>query len=553
MIRKVNFIEFNARMSTLAMRTCFPKYGTVLLATLLRDQGLDAEIHLEGVSRMDFAEMTSCDMLCLPLFAPAYNKVRDFAQRAMKERPHIPVVIGGPHAILYPDTVVDFCDYAVRCEGDEALPELIQCLNNGGDPLAVAGLCFRRDGQVVRTPDRVPPAIPATIPDYTLIEGFARVSRGIGRLLNVQNTLQTSRGCKFNCRFCPTGRLFGRKYRNRDVESIVADIRDKQRYNDWIFVVDNDFAGDRGRTSALLERLAREDLGASLIVFARQEIGRDAEMLELMRRAGIKCLIVGVESLVDENLRAFHKGQTRDEVLESLRNIKRHGIHVIATFAFGYDWDTREGIAEIVDLVRASDLSLNIFVLHDTEPDGDGDLLIPRERRFMTHYARANAQDTSFYDYFTGSFVTYFPKRMKPSTLQRCILDAYDSVYTRPHLLKQLFRRSVFESLFGLTHAFGIRTLNASISKIVDGHYMDYLRTIEAGLYDENEVLSEERLASLNGLPAPQALSDEADANSPTLMMLLAYGLPIARFYGQKGLRHLRRAWSRLRRGGKPQ
>lgn len=70
------------------------------------------------ISRMDVSEITSCDLICLPLFAPAYNKVKDFAKRLMGERLGLPIIIGGPHAILYPETVLDFCQYAVRCEGD---------------------------------------------------------------------------------------------------------------------------------------------------------------------------------------------------------------------------------------------------------------------------------------------------------------------------------------------------------------------------------------------------------------------------------------------------
>jgi radical SAM superfamily enzyme YgiQ (UPF0313 family) len=546
-IRRIHFVEFNAKVNTLAMRTSFPKYGTVLLATLLRDRGFDVKIYLEGVSQMDFSEITSCDLICLPLFAPAYNKVKDFAEMLMKERPHLPIIIGGPHAILYPETVLGFCHYVVRCEGDDVLPELINCLSEERDPHTIAGISFLREGQVIHTPDRPPPTIPTTIPDYGLIQGFRRISWGFGRLLNVQNTLQTSRGCKFNCRFCPTGRLFGQKYRNRDVDSIIADIRDKQRYNDWIFVVDNSFEGDKKRTKELLNRLVREDLCASFIVFARHEIGRDTEMLQLMKRAGIECLIVGVESLVDENLRAFNKGQTRDEVTRSLRNIKRHGIHVIATFAFGYDWDTKEDIRAITDMVREGDLSLNIFVLHDIDMDKDGDLLIPLKRRFMTYYQRTDPDDTSFYDYLTGSFVTYFPKRMKPSTLQQCILDAYDSVYTRGYLLWQIFKRSIFEALFGLTHGFGIRRLNASIRTIVDRYYMDYLRSIEEGLYDENEILIEERLDSIERLPLPRPLPNQVDLNSSMLIMLLAYVPPMTRFYCKKGLLKLKRRWSVLR------
>jgi hypothetical protein len=222
-------------------------------------------------------------------------------------------------------------------------------------------------------------------------------------------------------------------------------------------------------------------------------------------------------------------------------------MHVIATFAFGYDWDTAADVATMVDLVKDNGLSLNVFILHDTEMAESADLLVPLERRFATHYQRTDPQSTSFYDYLTGSFATYFPKRMKPSTLQQCIIDAYDAVYTRGHVLKQLVRRSVFESLFGLTHSVGIRAMNASVRRIVNGRYMDHLRTIEEGLYDENEVLIEERLGSLDGLPPPPPLPDACNGSHTSPLLLLGYGLPIVRFYVNKGLRRLRRVFRRKR------
>ena len=255
-IQRVHFVEFNAKLNTLASGRLFPKYGTPLLATILARHGYDVRIHLDGVSDMRFETLSACDLVCMPLFVPAYNKVKEFCLRLREEKPHVPVIIGGPHAILYPNTVVDLCDYVVRCEGDEVLPELVDCLRAGGDPSRVRGLAFRRGAELVTTPDREPPEIPDIVPDMTLIEGFDRVLATKGRHRAVQNTLQTSRGCTFRCRFCPTPRLFSNSYRNRSLDSVIAEIREKQRYNDQFFVVDNNFFGNRERSMELLRSIA---------------------------------------------------------------------------------------------------------------------------------------------------------------------------------------------------------------------------------------------------------------------------------------------------------
>lgn len=541
MIKRIHFVEFNAKINTLAIRKVFPKYGTPLLATILKEKGYDVRIYLEGVSRMDFEKMTDCDLICMPVFAPAYNKVKDFSKRVFREKPHIPVIVGGPQAILYTETVLDFCSYAVRCEGDEVLPELIECLSKKGDIGSIKGISYMENGEPVHTPDREPPKIPSVIPDMSLIKGFKRAARGPGRLENIQNTLQTSRGCNFRCKFCPTSRLFSGVYRNRDVDSIITEIKAKKEYNDWFLVVDNSFLGNREKTVALLNRLIQEDLGASLIVFERHEIGNDINMLKLMKKAGVDCLIVGVESLVDNNLDAFNKKQKVENVVASIRNIKKSGIHVIGTFAFGYDGDTKERALELVAFIKKNNLALNLFILHDTVMEDRKDLLISMERRFQTYYEKNNANNTDFYDYATGNFVTYFPKQMKPSTLQQCILDIYEEVYTHKYILRNMFSKNIFESLFGIAHGYGIRRMNKNISKIVSEYYLDYLKQIEQGLYDENEVLIEEKLKRIQTLPIPRPLVEQAELSSYQLIMTLGFIPGISRYYLQKLGRRIRK------------
>ncbi len=501
-LRRVHFVEFNANAGTLQMNQVFPKYGTPLLAAILKARGYDARIFLEGVSDMAPEKLMECDAVCFPVFAPARNKVAACVRRFRELAPHVPIIAGGPHVCLYPETVVELCDIAVRGEGDEVLPELLGCLSRGEDWRTVRGISYLRDGQVVHTPDRTPPAVPDTCPDLELIEGFDKVSRG-PHARRIVNTLQTSRGCRFKCKFCPTSKLFGGSYRTRSIDAVIADIRARRRYNPIFLVVDNSFLGDRAHAKELLARMAKERLDSFFIVFERHEIGRDEELLKLMWRAGVRCIIVGLESLEDTNLASYDKRQSSAEAVAAVANMQRAGMHVIGTFVLGGDGDTRASSERIVRFVEDTGVSLNLFIVHDLETDESKGLFVPLARRFQTYYQRTDPRATDYYDYMTGSFVTYFPKRMKPTTLQECVLDIYDRVFTHGTIARRMFSRNIFASIFGVAHGYGVKRMNMLLRATVAQGYMDHLRKCEEGLYDADENLIESRLTELPGLPVP--------------------------------------------------
>ena len=110
-------------------------------------------------------------------------------------------------------------------------------------------------------------------------------------------TAQASRGCQFKCTFCIVNTMFPTGYRKRDIESVIADLRDKRRYGSNLMFVDNDFTMKRKQTKQLLRRIIEEKLGYKFVVFSRTEIARDKELLDLMREAGVTCVHQGYESI----------------------------------------------------------------------------------------------------------------------------------------------------------------------------------------------------------------------------------------------------------------
>ncbi|MDH7571811.1 MAG: hypothetical protein QHJ73_19700, partial [Armatimonadota bacterium] len=188
----------------------------------------------------------------------------------------------------------------------------------------------------------------------------------------------------------------------------------------------------------------------------------------------------------------------------------------------GGDDDTPNSGRQILHFVRSTGISFNLFILHDLQTRTDGELLIPLHRRFDTHYRRAHPSYLRHWDYLTGNFVTYFPKRMKPSTLQQTISDTYHQACSHQQVWRRMASNNLFNATFGVAHAYALRRMSDAVDAVLENGYMDYLCHIEAGLYDEQEVLREDCVAALKGLPLPPPMDEHLELKRYTTLTALA-------------------------------
>jgi hypothetical protein len=184
-------------------------------------------------------------------------------------------------------------------------------------------------------------------------------------------------------------------------------------------------------------------------------------------------------------------------VIRSIDNIRNAGIHVLSTFVLGSDADTPARADELIDFIKETQLDLNLFIIGDMENDPNKELIIPLNRRFRTYWQRDYPGETSFWDYAGGNFAYFFPKRMKPSTLQRTILRINDEVFSHGNILRKVFTKNPFRSVFSISVGYGNKRMNDNLKQVCEEYFLDYLESIEEGLYDENAVLIEERLEQL--------------------------------------------------------
>src|SRR5206468_8036537 len=111
---------------------------------------------------------------------------------------------------------------------------------------------------------------------------------------------------------------------------------------------------------ALMARLA--ELPDDLVFYTQitMEVAEDPEFLDAMKRAKIRGALVGVESVTREGLKDVYKGfnLAGDELVARLREFRRHGIHVLGSFIFGLNSDTKDTFDATVALAERADLTV---------------------------------------------------------------------------------------------------------------------------------------------------------------------------------------------------
>lgn len=178
--------------------------------------------------------------------------------------------------------------------------------------------------------------------------------------------LQTSLGCQFGCNFCMINLI----NRNDDEEIGVSSNYSKMRF--WspsfiikefdkliemgvktIRIVDEMFLLNPKYYIPLCEMLGERNKNDDLRMWAYSRVDtiRRPGILELVRKAGIKWLCLGIES-GDKSIRLeVSKGKFEDvDISKVIKQVHDSGIEVMANYIYGLPGDSKESIQKTFDL-----------------------------------------------------------------------------------------------------------------------------------------------------------------------------------------------------------
>ncbi|MBF0346942.1 MAG: B12-binding domain-containing radical SAM protein [Magnetococcales bacterium] len=249
-----------------------------------------------------------------------------------------PVVWGGPHATVLPETVAEpFIDFLVRGDGSRTLAELIAALRAGdGNFSAIQGISYKdARGQPVHNPrsTHFERLNFRDIP-YDLInvrhEGYQRVYKAEKQRLF---PLFTAVGCPYKCTFCVSPAMYkvinGKKWLPDPEDEVIEHIQYliKKYEVTHLSIIDDTSFVDIKRMQRIFERIVQLDIHVNLDFRGARinEIDRmDDDFLKLMVAAGGHVIMVGVESASDRILQRMQKGISKEQILRVNRKLARH-------------------------------------------------------------------------------------------------------------------------------------------------------------------------------------------------------------------------------------
>lgn len=283
----------------------------------------------------------------------------------------IPVVFGGLHATVLPEEAGLHADAVVVGEGEVTWPEVVRDFQRGGR----TGLkrVYREDRPGRFDLGEAPmPRFDLLVrsqptPDTTLSDsGRTGEIHRLGPYNRI--TIQTTRGCPWDCDFCAASKLYGPRYRIKPVERVLAEVdavRSLWRRPFIEFADDNTFVH-----KAWAKRLLRELADRQIRYFTETDVSvaDDEELLDLLYPSGCRQVLIGFESPRRAGLegidRANWKARQYGRYLEVIEKIQSRGVSVCGCFIVGLDADTPaifDDIREFVDRSRLLEVQITIL------------------------------------------------------------------------------------------------------------------------------------------------------------------------------------------------
>lgn len=240
------------------------------------------------------------------------------------------------------------------------------------------------------------------------------------------NLVQTSRGCPNACSFCAVSGFFGRTYRTRPVEEVLAEV--SQLKNRLVLFVDDNIVGHQAHARRLFRELA--SLKVKWMAQSSLKIAEDRELLRLAADSGCAGLFIGFESLGTENLRQVGKSMVNraEQFLEYIQRIHSYGIGIEGAFIFGLDNDDEGVFRRTVDFARRARLALAQFGIVTPFPG------TPLHRE-MEAEGRIVDRDWSHY---TISHAVSRPLQMSRKALEEGFAWAYRDFYSYRSMVRRL-------------------------------------------------------------------------------------------------------------------
>ncbi len=266
----------------------------------------------------------------------------------IKQRlPRAVLVAGGNHAgAVYPELLDGGFDYVVAGEGEHTLLALIRHLRDGtGTPEDIPGLVHKNGANL--SPHFELDLDTFGFADFRVLplENYWELNMSHAPIRGRYIAITTSRGCPYNCAFCTTPKLLGRKWRSRSPKLAVDEIQmlvEEENVED-VIIQDEIFGFKKENAKQFAREIIQRGLDIRLYLPSGIKVETmDGETLRLLRKAGLQYMCFSPESGSPFILKKMNKPFDYEKLYHVAGVALELGIHVGCCFILGFAGERKE-------------------------------------------------------------------------------------------------------------------------------------------------------------------------------------------------------------------
>ena len=335
-------VSFIAKMMQKGSHAAFAPLALTTIAALTHEKH-ELKIHdefMEGPAENSLRE-NEFDVIGITTLVNQVDRTLELASYCHRHSPESCLVVGGAGTMKMTKEDLAIFDSVFYGEAEETWPQFLIDKENGRQA---------RTYQQYSKSDMKQSPVPA----WQLLENY------ISRYGAV--SVQTTRGCPYDCDFCDVIYIYGRKQRSKSIDQVLNEIRLVQSLGaKLIMLADDNFGSNRAYSKALLQELItfNRTLQFPLGYMTQSDItiSEDDELLELMADCNFIQVLIGIESVDPRSLQDINKKQNlRTDLLSAITKIQSYCIPVLGSMIIGMDSDDQQTFQKTIDFVESANL-----------------------------------------------------------------------------------------------------------------------------------------------------------------------------------------------------